>query len=92
MWTLDRILALMTLIAVDHPMSALQIGEAISDFARKNRQAYYEYGYATLGPLVAQGAVAKPFSDFYVPTEKGRIAAALLMAKDPGLRAAFFDE
>ena len=88
--TTEEILALMTLVSSNRPMSARQVGETIIDSASVAER--YEGGRKALIPLVMHGAVVAPFTDSYSPTEKGRIAAALLMAKDPGLRVAFFDE
>jgi hypothetical protein len=49
------------------------------------------YGRKLLDDLAKAGAVAHRHYGGWWITEKGRIAAALLMARDPTLRVAFID-
>lgn len=81
---------LLTLIAGDRPMTPLTLGEILHDGTRPETVA--EAMRKILRRLIGKGMVDSPSWGLYLVTERGRIAAALEMAKDPALRAAFFDE
>ena len=56
-----------------------------------SREAACELGRRRAAPLVAAGALHKAVRGSVGLTEKGRIAAALLVARDPHLRDLFDD-
>lgn len=90
--TQDEILTLLTVVSLDREVTGAEIGEIVSGSSRGHSPSFYEYGRRYALPLVEAGVLVKPAPDRYLPTERGRIAAGLLMAKDPGLYVAFFDD
>lgn len=88
----DEILTLMMLLTSERRLQAGQVGEGLT--GRIDRESARVVGMAALRSLERQGAarrIAGPHSPWEI-TEKGRIAAALLMHKNPDLRQIFIDD
>lgn len=79
----DETLTLMMALVSKSPLKSREIAQGLdSDVAH----AYY-----VASGLRRQGALEKPRYGHWTITEKGRIACALAMHKDPSLHVAFFD-
>ncbi len=84
--TQDECLALLAVVAHGEPVATEVIGLGL----QQGRTAAREIGRRHLNELERQGAVRRVFYGLWLPTEKGRIAAALIMGKDPELMEIFF--
>ena len=88
----DEVLALMMLLTAERPVQARAIGEGLT--GRLNSEGARAQALSVLRSLRRGGAAAR-IAGSHSPweiTEKGRIAAALLMYKDPELRQIFIDD
>lgn len=81
---------LLYVISRDGRATLVDIGEAFA--ARGRGSSAADYGRELVRWLVQFGALSKLQTGVYGATEKGRIAAALFMAKYPSFRHAYFDE
>jgi hypothetical protein len=91
MMTDDEILALMMLLTTERRLQAADVGEGLT--GRIGSESGRTHALAVLRSLERGGAacrIAGPHSPWEI-TEKGRIAAALLMHKKPDLREVFID-
>jgi len=78
------------MVSIDRAVSASTIGRLLGEPNLSETEAQ-NLGRLRLRPLVKVSALRKTHSGLYEATEKGRIAAALLIAKDAALFHAFFD-
>lgn len=82
--------ALLTLIALGGSATAGELGGILFDGrGREYRAEGARRILRALGKAGLVNAIGRPSHSI---TEPGRVAAALAMAADPALRAAFFDE
>ena len=85
--------ALVWLTSLEGPAHAARAGFDLAPEGTSLRYATcYQRGAEMMKFLAAQGAARKVAAGQWVVTEKGRIAAALAMAREPGLKAAFFED
>lgn len=88
----DEILALMMLLTAERRLQAADIGEGLS--GKIGSEGARTHALGVLRALERGGAARRmsgPHSPWEI-TEKGRIAAALLMHKQPDLRSIFIDD
>ena len=81
--TADETLTLMMALTARRPLESRQIAQGLDTSV--------EHAYYVANGLKRLGALEKPRYGHWTITEKGRIACALAMHKDPSLVAAFFD-
>jgi len=80
----DETLTLMMALTSSCVLTSKQIAQGLDCDVRKVWQI--------ANRLTEAGALTKPRYGQWAITEKGRIACALALYKDPSLQAAFFDE
>lgn len=80
--TPDESLTLMMALVADGPLRSRDIARGL--YCTPTR------ALRIANSLLATQALSHPRYNHWVITEKGRIACALLMVKDPSLHAAFF--
>lgn len=81
--------ALIMVVQADRPLTADELGKALETKPRPAHR-YYELGWQFTRPLVKAELLTKIAGSYragrpmsFAPTEKGRIAAALLIFKGP---------
>lgn len=86
----DEMLALLaTLTSPNGEISLHALGAGLADYAQP--PGYAEIGRRMAKQLAIQGAMERCGVARYRITEKGRIAAALILHQNPDLRHIFFD-
>ena len=85
--------ALVYLATFDEPVTAARIGEDLAqDHHLRAYSAAVTRGYTMLRELAAFRLVHRASRNAWMITERGRIAAVLFMARNPGMAEAFFEE
>ena len=87
----DEIETLVLVVSFDRDVSASEVGHTLVDGGMTDAKAR-EHGLRRMLPLIRAKAIWRATAGNFHPTEKGRIASAILMGKDPSLYHAFFDE
>ena len=88
--SVDEIETLSTALSFGRDVSIVELGKALDPDSCAETQR--EFAYERLRPLIYAGAIRRVYSGLYRLTERGRIAGALLLAKDRCLAVAFFDQ
>lgn len=81
--TQDETITLLMALVAERPLQSRDIANGLG--------CSIEHAYYVANSLRNAGALAKPRYGHWSITEKGRIASALAMHKDPSLHYAFFD-
>lgn len=91
--TREELETLAVLLAEDGQASYQDLGFLLWNRPRRpTAETARVYGKRRADALVAAGALCRPAAGRVALTERGRIALALSMARDPALRSAFLDE
>ncbi len=92
-WATEREMeAIVYLAASEAPVASSAIGlDLAHDRETRGAGAIQQRGAAIMKALEQAGIVARSGAGHHALTERGRIAAALILAREPAMLVAFFD-